>query len=205
MKFMNKVLLLPLLLLLSIAAQAQDKYFLPGTYYTPSGEKVTGLIYIGTPTAVHLFFKSDENAHFKKIAIADIKAVVIPLRNDSLVVVTEDNKDDKKYLAEFWCATPVTTFYFKIREDFHPGNPDVALGGPVSKSPGSVLKKFIPMYLDGNTTREITKANYIDVLSKAFADDPALVQKIQNKGFKFKELDEIFDEYKQESTHYKAR
>lgn len=198
---MNKVLLVPLLVLLSIAAQAQD--FVPGTYYTPSGEKVTGLIYLGTPNAAHLFFKSDENAHFKKIAIADIKALVIPLRNDSLVVVTEDNKDDKKFLAEFWCATPVTTFYYKIHERFSPGNPGVGLGAPVSKSPGTLNSNLVPLYLDGNTTREITKANYIDVLSKAFADDPELVQKIQNKGFKFKELDEIFDEYKQESTHYK--
>jgi len=33
----------------------------------------------------------------------------------------------------------------------------------------------------------------------------AIVQEIQNKGFKFKELDEIFDEYKQESTLYKAQ
>src|ERR1700722_18009252 len=97
---MKKVLLVPLLVLLSIAAQAQ--HFLPGSYYTLSGEKVTGLIYIGTPTAVHLFFKSDENAHFEKIAIADIKAVVMPLQNDSLVVVTEDDKDDKKFLAHFW-------------------------------------------------------------------------------------------------------
>ena len=200
---MKKVLLAPLLVLLAIAAQAQQ--FLPGTYYTLSGEKVTGLIYIGRPDAVHLFFKSDENAHFKKIAIADLKAVVIPLRNDSLVTVTEDNKDDKKFLAEFWCATPVTTFYHKIHERFIPGNPDVPLGAPVSKSSGMVNTNLIPMYLDGNTTREITKANYIDVLSKAFADDAALVRKIQNKEFKFKELDEIFDEYKQESTHYKAQ
>jgi len=200
---MNKVLLVPLLVLLSIAAQAQQ--FLPGTYYTLSGEKVTGLIYIGRPDAVHLFFKSDESAHFKKIAIADIKAVVIPLRNDSLVTVSEDNKDDKKFLAKFWCATPVTTFYFKTHEWFTPGAPDVALGAPVSKSRGSVNSKSVPMYLDGNTTHEVTKANYVDVLSKAFADDSALVQKIQNKEFKFKELDEIFDEYKQESTHYKTQ
>jgi hypothetical protein len=200
---MNKVLLVPLLVLLSIAAQAQA--FLPGTYYTPSGEKVTGLIYIGTPTAVHFFFKSDENAHFKKIEIADIKAVVIPMHNDSLVAVTIDNKEDKKYLVNFWFATPVTTFYYKIHERFSPGNPDVGLGAPVSRSSGTVLSNLVPMYLDGNTTREVTKANYIDVLSKAFADDSALVRKIQNKGFKFKELDEIIDEYKQESTHYKAQ
>ena len=202
---MNKVLLVPLLVLLSIAAVAQDKYFHPGTYYTTSGEKVTGLLYIPSPTAVHLFFKSDESARFKKIAIADIKAVVIPSQNDSLVVVTEDNKDDKKFLAEFWFATPVTAFYFKTHEWFTPGAPDVALGAPVSKSRGSVNSKSVPMYLDGNTTHEVTKANYIDVLSKAFADDSALVQKIQNKEFKFKELDDIFDEYKQESTHYKAQ
>jgi len=199
---MNKVLLVPLLVLLAIAAQAQ--HFLPGSYYTPSGEKVTGFIYIGTPMAVHLFFKSDESAHFKKIAVAEIKAVVIPLRNDSLVTVSEDDKDDKKFLAEFWFATPVTTFYFKTREWFTPGNPNAELGAPVSKSPGTVNSRSVPMYLDGNTTHELTKANYIDVLSKALADDSALVKKIQNKEFKFKELNEIIDEYKQESTHYKA-
>ena len=205
LKFMKKVLLVPLLVLVSIAAAAQDEYFLPGTYYTPSGEKVTGLIYIGSPTAVHFFFKSDENAHIKKIAIADIKAVVIPMHNDSLVAVTKDNKEDKKYLVNFWFATPVTTFYYQIHIRLTAGNPDVGLGAPVSRSSGSVNSNLVPMYLDGNTTREITKANYIDVLSKAFADDPALVQKIQNKAFKFKELDEIIDEYKQESTHYKAQ
>jgi len=89
-------------------------------------------------------------------------------------------------------------------ERFSPGNPDVEPGAPVSKSTGTANRNLVSMYLYGNTTREVTKADYIDVLGKAFADDSALVQKIQNKGFKFKELDEIIDENKQESTHYKV-
>jgi hypothetical protein len=153
---MYKILLTPLLVLLYFSAAAQDKHFLPGTYYTPSGEKMTGFIYIPKPDGAHLYFKSDENGDVKKIAIGDIKAVVMPLPQDSLVVVTEDNKDDKKYFAKFAFATPVMTFYYKIRLDFHPGNPDVALGAPVSKSRGTVLRKMIPMYLDDNTTHELT-------------------------------------------------
>jgi len=199
---MCKLFIVPLLLFVYISADAQS--FLPGSYYTPSGEKVTGLIFIpGNRTLI--VFKKDDDAKREAIKLNDLKAVVIPALTDSLVVVTEDDKDDKKYFAKFLFATPVTTFYYKIREQFHPGNPDVPLGAPVAKSPGEVMRKMTPMYLDGNTTRELTKANYIDVLARAFADDPGLVQKIQNKEFKFKELDDIFDEYKQESTHYKAQ
>jgi hypothetical protein len=195
---MCKFFIVPLLLLLYISADAQG--FFPGSYYTPSGEKVTGLIFIPGNRTV-LAFKKDNDAKVEKIELSDMKAAVIPALNDSLVVVTEDNKDDKKYLAKFLFATPVTTFYYKIHKQFRPSNPNSGLGAPVAKSAGDVMTNVTPMYLDGNTTRELTKANFIDVLAK----DAGLVQKIQNKEFKFKELDDIFDEYKQESTHYKVQ
>src|ERR1700733_3343790 len=137
---MCKVFIVPLLLLLYTSAEAQG--FFPGSYYTPSGEKVTGLIFIPANRTV-LVFKKDDDAKREKVEMGEIKAVVIPALSDSLVVITEDNKDDKKYFAKFLFATPVTTFYYKIHEQFHPGNPDVPLGAPVSKSPGSVMRKMI--------------------------------------------------------------
>jgi hypothetical protein len=33
---------------------------------------------------------------------------------DSLTVMTEDNKDDKQYFAEYQLSTPVTRFYTKF-------------------------------------------------------------------------------------------
>ena len=56
------------------------------------------------------------------------------------------------------------------------------------------------MYQEGNTTYELTKSNYIDVLSKAFADVPDLVKDIQNKKYKFKQLGDIFYKYQTQTT-----
>ena len=201
---MYKTCLVIFSLLLFTSAKAQYTFFRPGSYYTPAGEKVTGLLY-WTPNKNHILFKKDQDAHYEKIKIDDLKAVVIPGVVDSLVVLTEDDKDDKKYFGKFMSATPVTTFYYKIRENTYSGMPNAPLGGAVGMSPGHTEIKLIPMYLDGTTTHELTKKNYIDVLSKALADDAGLVQKIQNNEFKFKELNAIFDEYSQESTYLKKK
>ena len=191
-------------LLLCTLAKAQYTFFPAGSYYTAAGQKVSGLIYV-VPNKNHFLFKKDKDAHYEKINIDSIKAVVIPALSDSLVVLTEDNKDDKKYLGKFLFATPITTFYYKRRRDTYAGMPNAPLGGAVGRAPGRIETTMTPMYLDGNTTHELDKKNYIDVLSKAFADVPDLVQKIQNKEYKFKELEDIFDAYKQESTYSKKK
>jgi hypothetical protein len=52
------------------------------------------------------------------------------------------------------------------------------------------------MYKDGNTTYELTRGNYIDVLSKAFADVPEFVKRVRHREFKFRELSQIFEQYR---------
>ena len=219
---MYKVCLVLLSLLLCKSSNAQIfKNYHDGSYYTLTGQKVSGLMsYLLYKDRI--FFKADKDANSEKIMINDIKAIITTYPDvDSLIVLTEDNKDDKKYFAKFLFATPTTSFYYKFREYNTGGAPTMTIGGAANSSTGSqpafhntytwshspgysgTIK--IPMYLDGNSTHELTKKNYIDVLSKALADVPDLVQKIQNKEFKFKELDEIFDAYKQESTYSKTK
>jgi hypothetical protein len=212
--------LLSLLLCISSKAQIFKEYH-DGSYYTLAGQKVTGIISV-LLYKDRIFFKADKDASSEKIMINDIKAIIISYPDaDSLTVLTEDNKDDKKYFAKFLFATPTTRFYYKFREHNVGGAPTMTIGGAPNSSAGSQPAFHntytwshsasysgtmqIPMYLDGNSTHELTKKNYVEVLSKALADVPDLVQKIQNNEFKFKELDEIFDEYKQQSTYSKTK
>jgi hypothetical protein len=219
---MYKLCLTMFCLFLCISSKAQIfKNYHDGSYYTLAGQKVSGLISV-LIYKDRIFFKAGKDASAEKIMISDIKAIVISYPGvDSLTVLTEDNKDDNKYFAKFLFATPTTSFYYKFREHNTGGGPTMTIGGAAnsstgsqpafhntytwSNSPGYSGTIKIPMYLDGNSTHELTKKNYIDVLSKAFADVPGLVQKIQNKEFKFKQLDEIFDAYKQERTHSSAK
>ncbi len=219
---MYKTCLAVFSLLFCFSSKAQIfKNYHDGSYYTHTGQKVSGLIAF-LPYKDRIFFKADKDASSEKIMINDIKALIISYPDiDSLIVLTEDDKDDKKYFAKFLFATPTTSFYYKFREYNSGGAPTMTIGSAPNSSTGSqpafhntytwshspiysgTMK--IPMYLDGNSTRELTKKNYVEVLSKAFADVPDLVQKIQSNEFKFKQLDEIFDEYKQESTYSKTK
>jgi hypothetical protein len=199
---MYKILVVPLLLLLCISSNAQSTFITPGSYYTTSGHRITGIIML---EAYHgyLYFKQGDRGSRVKVDIDTLKAVMLPAEADSLVVVTEDGKNNRKYFGKFLFATPTTTFFYKFRQLNYDGIKWGVNDG--EKTLGQTETKFIPMYLDGNTTRQLTRGNFVDVLSLALADDAALVQKIQNKELKFHDLDTIFDEYKQESTHYRAK
>lgn len=150
-----------------------------------------------------LYFKQDENARPVKVDLDTVKAVVLPPPADSLVVLTEDGKTDRRYFGQFLFATPATTFYKKFQLLRSGGGMPTGFVGETSRPHLEV--KDVPMYKDGNTTQELTKKNYIDVLSMALADDAAIVQKIQSKQFNFQDLDAIFDEYKQESKQYRGK
>lgn len=211
---MRKTILIFIALFISCATQAQIfKTYKEGYYYNTSGQKVTGVISF-LPYKDHIFFKPDKDGSSEKIHIEDITAVVIsrPM-HDSLTVMTEENKENKKYFAKFLFASHTTKFYHKFRAYSSGGTPTMGLQAvpnmgstgsqPAfhnnivwSTSPSYSGTMQIAMYQEGNTTYEITKNNFIEVLSKAFADAPDLVQRIQNKEFKFKNLDNIFVEYK---------
>ncbi len=155
----------------------------------------------------------------QKIKIEEVRAVVT--RADSLTVMTEDNKPSKKYFAQVMIATPTMHLYYKYKFMHWGPGPTMAIGvTPVMGATGTAPRfantlswkgpsgqypstKQVPMYQEGNTTFELTKSNFITVLTKALADVPDLVQRIQNKEFKFALLEEIVNLYFSKS-HYKG-
>lgn len=199
---MRKNLLIAVIMLFSIAAKAQP--YREGYYYSSSGQKISGLISM-TPSDTKIHFKQNKDARSEKIKIEDIKAIVlIGLINDSLTVLNEGKKDNDKYFSKFFLASPNTRFYLKYQAYHGGGMPTLTTTGlntyrwTTSRSYYGTAE--ITMYEDGDTTYELTKKNYIEVLSKAFADVPELARAIQNKEFKFRELNKIFIQYKQKSS-----
>jgi hypothetical protein len=199
---MHKNLLVVIIILFSISAKAQD--YREAYYFNSSGQNISGLISM-SPTDNRIRFKKNKDASSEKIKIEDIKSVVlIGLINDSLTVLNEGKKDNKKYFSHFLLASPNTRFYIKYREYNNGGVPTMTNTGlntyRLTTSHSYYGTAEINMYEEGNTTYELSKSNYIEVLSKAFADVPELAQAIQNKEFKFKDLNKIFIQYKQKTS-----
>ena len=194
---MRKVLLIIVILFfcISVKAQSADSY-LEGYYYNTSGQKVPGLIsFESSEDFIH--FKTDKNSKKIKIKIDDLKAVIIPgFHLDSLPVLTEDNKPKKKYFARLLLATPATNLYYKSNMV----SPGAAIGsspqGRVTVSYGHFSEFSIIMYQEGSTTYELTKKNYVEVLTKVFADDPELLTAIQSKDAKFKGVHDMLNQYR---------
>lgn len=212
---MRTILLILIVLLVSCQSNAQSsKEYQDGYYYDLSGQKITGLV-IFAPSWDYIRFKSNSDAHVEKIKIENITAVGSSMRIgiDSLTVLTEDDKESKRYFAHFILATPTTRLYYKyISYSGGGGGPTMTIV-PANTNPNGTSIRWtntnsynysgsykFTMYQDGNTTYRLTKSNYIEVLSKAFADVPDLVKRIQNGEFKFKQLDDIITQYKQENT-----
>ena len=81
----------------------------------------------------------------------------------------------------------------------------MALGsfGPLSIVGSIGINYGVTVYLcnlDG-TVVQLRRSNYRDILSKAFSDDPDLVQKIQTKEIRFGDLEGMINLYKK----YKAK
>jgi hypothetical protein len=200
-----------------LSAKAQ-KVFNSGYFYDNDGKKVKGLITF-VPSDDKFYYKTEKTADAEKIRIEDIKALVLIRlnENDSLTVLTQDGKDNKKYFGKVIAVTPTTHLYYKFKSTSSGGmmmtqsiRPSFGQSGANSHaeynyswsaSPYYSSSKAIPMYQDGNTTCELTKGNYIEVLSKAFADVPDLVKQLQNEEFKFKELDKILAEYRSRTKY----
>ena len=212
---MRKTILLALFCF-TLSAKAQ-KVFNSGYFYDNDGKKVRGLITF-VPSDDKFYYKAVKTADAEKIKIEDIKALVLVRlnENDSLTVLTQDGKDSKKYFGKVIAVTPTTHLYYKFKSTTSggmmisqsPSYNSMGNGGSHitnnyswQMSPYYSSSKAVPMYQDGNTTYELTKGNYIEVLSKAFADVPDLVKQLQNKEFKFKELDKILSEYRSRTKY----
>jgi hypothetical protein len=191
----------------SYVAKAQWP-FVKGFYYTSGDQKISGLINF-SPSKRYISIKADKDSKAKKIDIKDIDSIVMMYGgltgNDTLIVLNEDNNANKRYFAKFLFASPVTRFYNQFFEYSGGGEMTptrIGLSDRVRMTYSSTYygRGEILMYQDGNTTHEVTKKNYIEVLSKAFADFPELTQRIQNKNYKYKELGKIFYHYKIKSV-----
>jgi hypothetical protein len=211
---MRKFLFILMILAISSRIYAQQSEYLEGYYYNTSGQKITGLLKF-SPAWSLLHFKANKEASSEKIRIKDISSVVmltdVPPGKDSLAVLTEDNKSSKLYFGKLMQETPVTKFYYKYYEIHSGGMPSMtSYNVPNSTNNGShsithwsVSAIYsgtgrMIMYQDGNTTYELTKKNFFDIITKAFADQPFLVQQIQSKRDTYKDLNDIFERYRRQ-------
>jgi hypothetical protein len=220
---MRKILFILIALFVSYHAKAQwFKTYNAGYYYNTSGQRISGIISF-QPYFDLIYFKTNKDARSEKIKIKEIGSVVVKYGGltgtDSLTVLTEDDKEKKRYFGEFLFATPTIRFYHKflktssggpqltqsvtINSSARGSQPSFSPSFRVTNSPYYSSTRQLTMYQDanGNSTFELTKKNYIEVLSKAFADVPDLVQKIQNKEFKFKLLNEMMNWYRNKSQY----
>ncbi|HTE02186.1 MAG TPA: hypothetical protein VK668_23015 [Mucilaginibacter sp.] len=212
---MRIILLFFIALFICYSTNAQSsKDYREGYYYNLSKQKITGLV-IYDPSGDYIRFKPNNDAKAEKIKIKEITAVGTSMRVgiDSLTVLTEDNKENKKYFAHFILATPTTRLYYKyITYRTNSGGPNMIIVPANTNANGTTIKwtnsntyyssesyKFT-MYQEGDTTYKLTKSNYIEVLSKAFADVPDLVKRIQNKEFSFKKITNLFYEYRTQTS-----
>ena len=212
---MRHITVLALLLFSHSVANCQFfKTYKTGYYYSPSGQKVVGLISSMAFTK-DIFFKTDKAAKSVKINIEDLKALVITESTsgyDSLTVMAEGEDGNKKYFAQFLFSSPVTKFYYKFKNNDRPGVPTMTTGITSNPSARGSSPSFsntyswkasgshsglleIIMYSKGNTSFELTKRNYIEVLTKAFADSPSHVSQLKNNDVKYKNIEEFLGSY----------
>jgi hypothetical protein len=204
---MHKITIVLFSLLFWISANAQPKSsYRPGYYYDTSGKKISGLISFET-NEYYIHFKIDKDSHADKIKIKEIKSLVISgFKPDSLTVLTEDNKEGKEYFAKLLLASPASNLYYKSYEtaggsfatvSYIPApNSTTSTQSRVSYSSLPGYSGVDIMYQDGNTTHELTKKNYVEVLTRVFADDPELLKEIQSKDAKFKNVHDMLNHYR---------
>ncbi|WP_231464151.1 MULTISPECIES: hypothetical protein [unclassified Pedobacter] len=200
------------LIILSLSASAQSaKDYKFGHYYDTNGQKIDGFIYC-PPSLNSIVYKSDNETEQKTLSLDKIQSVVLSGGKDSLVVKSENNKPNKLYLASVAAITPTTKFFRKFNIYTMVGSASRSMGSAPSMQTSNGRANFASttsfssgasttgidetfFYEDGNTTYELTKKNYIDILSKAFADNTALTKQFQSKYLGFDDLAMIFKKY----------
>ena len=219
------VLLSVLLSGFALHAQVHFRHYQPGRYYDRSGVKHTGFIDFGANVwgTVKINFKEDSlAADNQKIDISAIQSLVMlhpadtaglgpgapnAARNqmviDSFVVVQEnayasDSTATEARLCKFITAA-VNAKIFSRNVQKSGGGFGMGIGsiGALSMAAGVSVSYTDTLYLceAGGKTLQIKRNNYKQLLTKAFADYPDLVQKIQTKELRFGELNEISRRY----------
>ncbi|WP_316832289.1 hypothetical protein [Pedobacter aquatilis] len=209
---MRNSIILFLLIFTGVNAKGQSaKDYKFGHYYTKKGDKISGFLYCSS-NLNSLVYKQDSETPQQTINLDDVQSVVLASSNDSLVVKTQDNKSGKKYLATQVASTPEMNFFCKYTVYTTAGSQSMSMSAAptmaassgrgiytntnsFSSASGVTGVDEAYFYEAGDTTYELTKKNYIDILSKAFADNPVLIKQLQSKYLGFNDLGLIFKKY----------
>lgn len=201
-----------LMICLFLSVRSDAQYYAKGRYYDLAGNKTIGLIKL-YPDEDRLLYKADEKAPKVKVKIKDISAVIIEhslTEPDSLIVMTEDNKPNKQYFARLVAVSPVRSFYLKYHSVHVGGVPSMTSMTTQSAATGAYTttnrwtsggsrsfagEEAQAMYQEDNTTYELTRSNFIQILSEAFTDQPQLAQEIKDKKYKFKSAIALLERY----------
>ena len=213
---MRQSIILFFVVFINLNASAQSiKDFRYGYYYTSEGKKVDGFLYCSS-TLNSIVFKQDNETEQVTIGLDKIKAIVLANSNDSLVVKTEDGKEKRRYLATLVASTPTRNFFCKYMVYSTIGSKSMSMSaapsggsglygnaGSFSSTSGVTSVEETYFYEDGNSTYQLTKKNYVDVLSKSFADNPVLIKQFQSNYLGFKDLGLIFKKYTEDRSKSK--
>jgi hypothetical protein len=218
------ILLLLLSSSFALQAQIRFRHYQPGCYYDKAGVKHIGFIDFGANfwgTTKINFREGTDTAANQKIGLSDLKAVVIShepdtayapgtiniakqMVVDSFVVIQENNEisPDPKATDARLCkfvtdAVNAKIYSRNVKKSGGGFGMGIGSFGAVSMAVGASIQYTDTLYLceaEGKTL-QLRRSNYKELLAKAFADDPDLVQKIQTKQLRFGELNEIIRRY----------
>jgi hypothetical protein len=198
--------LITLLLLITIATHSHAQFmgfghhWENGCYYDTSGIKTCGLIseYIREQSIFdgerHFLFKKDSADKRVKIYAKATKAFVVG--KDSFVVSNSDILHETPYL-QVVINKPLKLFVARL-----PRSVGMGVGFPA----GSIITMTVGMSIsytknkyyygtDQNKIEPINRKEFIETMSKLMADNPNVVAKIQDKTYRYGDLDELVEFY----------
>jgi hypothetical protein len=193
---MRQILLLICIFSITVTAKAQllDNWT-EGSYYKPSGEKVTGFIAWVAPlrsffkgNGDHIFFKTSKNASEIKLRDSEIKSFT--MKTDSFVISHNENLRKAPFLQVL--VNNQSKLYLSAR------NVSVSTG---SRYGMAFYDEFT--YYFGNDPEHIIaldSENFIEFMSVIMSDKPDVVAKIADKTYKYRSIKKLITYYNNYKT-----
>jgi len=198
---MLKITLPLLLILLFFVDIANAQKWQPGYFYDNDGNKNVGFIanyindeYIRDPNQKSFLFKAGPNDNYSKIFAGNITSFVVA--QDSFVVSDSRILNETPFLQ---VATNGPLKLYIARLPRH--TPEFGLGtqigflsiGGATSFPYTKNKYYYGNNPDNIT--ELTRKDFIDVMSRVMADKPEVVKKIQDKDYRYGDMNDLLVYY----------
>jgi hypothetical protein len=203
---MRKILLSILFLAviqLSAHAQADDsKHWQPGYYYDNDGLKHTGFIsyfvneeYANSAAQKFFLFKNNPDEIGTRIFAGNITSFVVA--RDSFVVSDARVLNETPFLQVAVNNNPLKLYIARVRRH----SPEFGVGTSVgflsiageTSFPYTKEKYYYGKNPDNLT--ELTRKDFIDVMSQVMADKPEVVTKIQKKDYRYGDMKDLLVYY----------